>query len=115
MAADKPFGGGRYSAAGYQAFIRSALRKASMRWAVKDDVLVAARRPAQNRDYRSKYEYQCASCGGWWIKRDIQVDHIVPVGNMDDMNAFISRLFCEADNLQVLCKGCHGAKTKASG
>ena len=79
MAADKPFGGGRYSAAGYQA------------------------------------EYQCASCGGWWIKRDIQVDHILPAGNMDDMNAFISRLFCEADNLQVLCKGCHGAKTRASG
>jgi hypothetical protein len=34
---------------------------------------------------------------------------------MTDMNAFISRLFCEADNLQVLCHGCHEVKTRASG
>ena len=115
MLVDKPFGGGRYSAAGYQGFIRSALRQAYRKWPVQYDVLNSARRPAQGRDLRSKYEYQCASCDGWWLKKDIQVDHIRPAGSMTDMNAYISRLFCEADNLQVLCHGCHEAKTRASG
>lgn len=115
MRPETPFAGGRWSEAKYKAFIRSALRKAYMRWPVKTDVLEAARRPAEDRDRRVKWEYQCASCGGWWIRGDIQVDHIVPAGNMEDMNVFIARLFCEEDNLQVLCQGCHHAKTRATG
>jgi hypothetical protein len=29
----------------------------------------------------------------------------------DDLPSFVSTLFCESDNLQVLCKQCHKAKT----
>jgi 5-methylcytosine-specific restriction endonuclease McrA len=29
----------------------------------------------------------------------------------DDLPSFVSNLFCEADNLQVLCKSCHKTKT----
>ena len=111
---DTPFAGGRWTEAKYKAFIRSALRKAYMRWPVKQDCLLSARRPAQDRDKRSKWEYQCAECGGWWLKKDIAVDHVQEVGSMADMNVFIATLFCEESNLQVLCHGCHNAKTQAN-
>lgn len=69
--------------------------------------------------------YLCASCNehvtatikdssGRRIKNAI-VDHIHPVidpeigwTNWDDM---IDRLFCEKENLQVLCGACHKIKT----
>jgi 5-methylcytosine-specific restriction endonuclease McrA len=43
------------------------------------------------------------------------VDHICPAGSLNsaqDLPDFIERLFCEVDNLQVLCETCHNAKTK---
>ena len=43
------------------------------------------------------------------------VDHINPVVDPVDghqgWDIYINRLFCETDNLQVLCKKCHDAKT----
>ena len=30
----------------------------------------------------------------------------------DDLPKFVETLFCEQDNLQVLCKTCHDEKTK---
>jgi 5-methylcytosine-specific restriction endonuclease McrA len=30
----------------------------------------------------------------------------------NDLPAFVKNLFCEEDNLQVLCKPCHDVKTK---
>ena len=45
----------------------------------------------------------------------LQVDHIEPVvspnDGFKDWNTFIARLFCEVDNLAVLCKVCHEKKT----
>jgi 5-methylcytosine-specific restriction endonuclease McrA len=43
------------------------------------------------------------------------VDHIIPAGTLtcsSDLAGFIERLFCEQENLQVLCERCHDAKTK---
>jgi 5-methylcytosine-specific restriction endonuclease McrA len=31
----------------------------------------------------------------------------------NDLPGFVERLFCEVDNLQVLCEGCHNIKTQA--
>mgnify|MGYP003636693877 CR=1 FL=1 len=43
------------------------------------------------------------------------VDHIYPAVDpakgWQSYDDFISRLFCEADNLQLLCKTCHDQKT----
>ena len=43
------------------------------------------------------------------------MDHINPVvcpkEGFVDWDVFIKRLFCEKDNLQVLCSGCHDKKT----
>ena len=40
----------------------------------------------------------------------------MPAGTLTcggDLPGFVERLFCEVDNLQVLCESCHDAKTKA--
>ena len=44
----------------------------------------------------------------------INVDHIIPAGSLNtstDLPQFVERLFCEQDNLQVLCEACHDKKT----
>ena len=104
---ETPFAGGRWSAAQYKRFVERALRRASIRWPPRRDTLEAARRPAQGRSARTKWEYLCASCGEWYLASEVQVDHIEECGSLDDMNRFIATLFCESDNLRVLCKPCH--------
>jgi 5-methylcytosine-specific restriction endonuclease McrA len=44
------------------------------------------------------------------------VDHIRPAGTLkaySDLPNFVETLFCEEDNLQIMCKPCHLEKTKA--
>lgn len=99
----------------YFSFIRSALRRASVKYPVKFQVLKAAQRPYEGTDRRTKWEYQCNSCKGWFKTKEVSVDHIIPAGSLksyDDLPQFVSTLFCTADNLQVLCKQCHDKKSK---
>lgn len=62
--------------------------------------------------------YRCAMCLGEFKQKDVQVDHIVPVVPIDrtvqDMSydEIVDRIFCDLDNLQVLCKSCHDIKSK---
>ena len=47
-------------------------------------------------------------------EKNINVDHIIPAGSLNtaqDLPLFVERLFCEQDNLQVLCTTCHDKKT----
>lgn len=44
--------------------------------------------------------------------KDVQIDHVTPIGPLEEWNVWIDRLFCDEDNLQVLCKECHSRKTK---
>ena len=110
--------GGRWTEARYFSFIRSALRRASMKYPVKNDVLDAGRKnKPKGAPGRHQYIYQCAECSKWYERKRIDVDHIVEAGSLktfDDLPGFVSRLFCEADNLQLLCngpQGCHNKKT----
>ena len=107
---DTPYAGGRWTEGRYKTFVRSALRRAWMKWPVRADVLLDARRPSQSDNKRLKWEYHCVSCGGWFAAKEVAVDHIEPVGSLDDASQFIGRLFCEIEGLQVLCHGCHQAK-----
>jgi len=54
--------------------------------------------------------YKCEMCGKVLEKTgDIQVHHLDPVGNINDMTIanIIKVMFCPANRLQVLCKECH--------
>lgn len=109
--------GETWTEARYWSFIRSALRGAWNRYPVKFQYLRDNRRTRKktNASKRTTYEYRCEACKKWKDGKDVQVDHIQPAGSLNeygDLPGFVERLFCEADNLQVLCKGCHGIKTK---
>jgi len=122
MAGGRPSGpknrcGKRWTEARYRSFIISALRQASRRWAPVTDVDRAA---TTKRGFRL-----CAGCNqevpvttkekGRKVKNTF-VDHIKPVVDpavgFTTWDDYIERMFCEADNLQVLCKACHDAKSE---
>jgi len=109
--------GGTWTEARYFSFIRSALRLASSKYPVKFQVKAAARRnKPEGVEGRHHFEFQCKECDGWFPDKEISVDHIEPAGSLkkyEDLPGFVERLFCEADNLQVLCDGCHHVKTQA--
>ena len=57
--------------------------------------------------------YRCESCGGVFDK--IQVHHINEIGkNPFEMkfDDYIKAMWCPADKLKVLCKGCHKSEHK---
>lgn len=110
----KPRGNGRYTEAGFWGFIRSGLRNKSRRWSPIYDTLNAARRPSKSDNRRLKWEYRCAKCGDWYPQKMVAVDHIKPAGSLKsaaDLPLFVENLFCEMDNLQVLCDTCHQLKS----
>lgn len=105
------------SESGFTNFIRGNLRKASMKWRPKIEKLKEAR--------ISRGVYKCEGCGvegpasirgedGKRYKNAV-VDHINPIIDPDvgfvSWDDFINKLFCEKDNLQVLCHACHSEKT----
>ncbi len=107
--------GETWTEARFWSFVRSGLRAMWQKWPVKWQVLQEARRPYGGKDKRTKWEYQCNGCKQWFKTKDVSVDHIEPAGQLrdyEDLPRFVSKLLCEKDNLQVLCKGCHDEKTK---
>ena len=76
---------------------------------------MSSRRAYKGPLKRQKFEYQCNECKQWYPEKNINVDHIIPAGTLrcsNDLPGFVERLFCESDNLQVLCSACHDKKTK---
>lgn len=93
--------------------IRSAVRRAFSRSPIVQEVLkeVRTEEPKYNKDgslaKKPAVFYTCAICGKKFKSSVVAVDHIAPVIPLDKTfttwDDFISRLFCEKDNLQVLC------------
>lgn len=116
--------GGKWTEARFRSFIISALRSATKRWGPKGQ----ARKNART----SRGVYVCACCGkqmgatAWREYKsgekkgkpkkvnDAIVDHIVPVIDplvgFTTWDEYIERMFCEVDNLQVICHDCHEIK-----
>ncbi len=106
---------GKWTEAKFKSFIKNNLRRATMKWAPINEALGLAR---TRRGF-----YKCAGCGeevpasvkeGRTRKKNVHVDHIEPIVDpavgwttWDDC---IDRMFCELDNLQVLCTTCHNEK-----
>jgi 5-methylcytosine-specific restriction endonuclease McrA len=106
---------GTMTESAFWSFIRSALRQKSRWWKPITECKMKARRAYKGPLKRQKFEYQCNSCKDWFPEKKINVDHIVGAGSLNcaaDLPGFVERLFCEQDNLQVLCTECHDKKTK---
>ncbi len=95
--------------------IRSALRNLSRWW----KPFAIALKQASQTSYvgRSKrVVYLCASCNHFFVRKNVEVNHIVPAGSLksyDDLPNFCRRLFIEdVSQLEVLCKECHKEVTK---
>ena len=101
----------------FWSFIRSALRRAWTKYPNKFRALNNAKLPKKGvRKGRKVFLYECEGCHGEFTTSQVTVDHIKPCGSLrsvDDLPVFVSNLFCELDNLQVLCKKCHHEKTMA--
>jgi 5-methylcytosine-specific restriction endonuclease McrA len=105
---------GTMTESAFWSMIRAALRQKSRWWKPILQCKMASRRAYKGPNKRQKFEYQCAVCEKWFQEKKINVDHIIPAGSLNcaaDLPGFVERLFCEMDNLQVLCESCHNKKT----
>ena len=111
------YNGGKWTGARFRAFIISVLRAGMKRWPPMWDTKEHAKvgRKINKRTGRLAEHYRCAACNDFFVARDVQVDHIDPVVAPEtgfvNWLTYILRLYCEEDNLQVLCKECHKEKT----
>ena len=116
---NRKYNDGEWTEARFRAFVISALRSYMKRFPPKWKALKAASlgRLINKRSGRLAEHYRCAECLEPFVARDVQVDHINPVVDpakgFEDWPTYMERLYCEADNLQVLCKPCHKEKTNA--
>ena len=105
----KPRCGGLWTEAQYITFVKNQLRGATWKWAVTSKIKTKSR--------VSRGIYKCNLCSNLIPNKLTIVDHIRPVmspfsiGKID-WNEVINNLFCEEDNLQVICEECHTLKTK---
>jgi 5-methylcytosine-specific restriction endonuclease McrA len=109
---------GEWTPARFRSFVVSALRTATRRWPPKYKALkeAYAGRKTNKKTNKLAMHYKCACCKKEFVAADVQVDHILPVVNtktgFTTWEEYINNMFCEKENLQVLCKPCHSIKTQ---
>ena len=114
---DKKRNGGEWTDSRFRSFVTSALRAASRRWPPKNKALKEAfvGRKENKKTGKLAMHYKFAKCKKHFVAADVQVDHILPVVSTAEgfvsWDDFIDRIFCEIENLQVMCKPCHKVKT----
>lgn len=107
---------GNWTEARFKSFIISQLRQGTRRWAPISEVMKEAR--------VKRGLYHCAGCGkdvpastkeGSKRVKNVFVDHINPIVDpaigFTTWDEYIERIFCEKENLQLLCKACHDEKS----
>lgn len=106
---------GTMTEAQYLSWIRSALRSKSLKWPPRAKAIELARRPYKGPNKLQKWEVQCALCKQWWKLKEVEVDHYpIEAGSIPNVQAigeFCNNLYCETDNLRVLCIECHATHT----
>jgi len=118
------FNQGKWSEARMRSFAMSAIRRAQ--WPVKYAAIATAYiangvNPATGKPCKL---HRCTSCKKTYPKGMMRADHINPVIPIDNnwkdgenwlgynWNQLLPRLWCEADNYQIICKDCHKEKSK---
>ena len=94
--------------------IRAAMRNLSRWW----KPFAIALKEASHISYVGRAKrvmYLCASCNKLHGRKNVEVNHIVPVGSLktySDLPGFCERLFVEDISLlEVVCKDCHAVIT----
>lgn len=98
----------------YFAFILSHCRRITRKWKPAFEKMDDGKRPYTGSDKRTKWEYQCEACLGWFKGKEIDLDHIIPLGGIngyDKIAGWFERALCEKEGFQRLCKPCHLIKT----
>lgn len=101
-----------------KSFITSTLRGGFRKYPPKYEVLKEAfwGKKVNSKTGRMCMHYTCNSCKKEYPATQVNVDHVLPVvcpkQGFVGWDEFIARLFCEKENLQVLCSACHTVKTK---
>ncbi len=102
----------------FKGWIVSLLRRGTMRWPPRNEVLNKAKTKKKTniKTGRMAQHYRCAGCQGEFPAKLVCADHVEPVVHpvhgFTTWDEYISRMFCSAENLQVLCKDCHDVKSK---
>ena len=110
---------GTWTQAKFNSFIKNNLRSATRKW--------APIQKCKKRAHVARGLYKCEGCGQEVPPtifdedkrrrvKNIFVDHVIPI--IDPAVGFVSwdecieRMFCDSDNLQLLCKACHSVKSQ---
>lgn len=115
MTRDK-YNGGDWTKSRWMSFVKSALRSASSRYPPKFKCLNAAKtgKKINWKTGRIAEHYKCNSCNKEFTLKEVQVDHInpvVPVTGFTTWDEVINNMYCEQEDLQVLCTECHNNKS----
>lgn len=98
-------------------FITSTLRGGFRKFPPKYETLKEASvgKKINPKTKRLAEHFTCKSCNQVFPGKEVQVDHLAPVvcpkKGFVSWDEYIARLFCDKDNLQVLCSECHDKKT----
>ena len=110
---------GRWTEARFNSFIKGILRRGSTKWGVKYDVLNEAKRGKikNKKTGRLAEHYECNECHKLFPLKEVAVDHVILIiqDEFTSWDDVIEKMFCEKDNLQVLCKSCHKRKSFEEG
>lgn len=112
---DSPIEG--WSKAKWKGWIISLLRRGTLRYPPRNEVLKAARteKKINKATGRMAQHYQCCACKDEFPLSKMRADHIEPVvcphKGFVDWNTYIERMFCVKENLQAICIGCHKMKS----
>jgi 5-methylcytosine-specific restriction endonuclease McrA len=96
--------------------IMSAIKRTFSRSPTHREALNNAKCP-RKKGPRGGARYRCIQCKKDFGIRQVNVDHvnpIVPIGTLSkDMSwdYLVQNIFCDVENLQVLCEKCHKAKS----
>lgn len=106
---------GTWTEAAFFGKLRSCLRRLSMFWKPSLAAIKLAQVSAPGPHGR-KWLFRCASCAGLFMRKEVQIDHVTPVGSLkslEDLPGFVERLLPEDPAaFQILCKSCHNKRTK---
>ena len=72
---------------------------------------IAKTRYSKRIGNRYLYFFKCAMCGEEFQQKHMEIDHIKSCGTVKDPNYTLNMMNISVDDLQALCKPCHGIKT----